>query len=122
MRQVIITNQSNPQSTSIRAGYCSSFWCRLRGLMFQPNIKKQEGLLLVENSEDRINTSIHMLFMQFDITAVWINSKFQVVDKTFAKRWRLAYIPSVPAQYILETHPDHLSEFNPGDQLTFSYE
>jgi uncharacterized membrane protein (UPF0127 family) len=119
MRHIQIINYTHPLSAPITAAYCSSFMSRLRGLMFQKDIEIDAGILLVENTESRINTTIHMLFMNFEITTVWINSKKIVVDTRLARRWRPYYAPAAPAKYILETHPVRLSDFQVGDQLDF---
>lgn len=87
--------------------------------MFQKHLGEREGLLLVESKESRINTAIHMLFMRFDIAVVWINSQYRVVDVQQAKRWRLSYLPKMPACFTLETRPEYASEFQIGDQLHF---
>jgi len=120
MRRVIIRNTSTPQATPIRAVYADTFLLRLRGLMFSPQLANDEGILLVEDRESTLNTSIHMLFMNFDITAVWLDSANRVVDVQLARRWRLAYAPKSPAKSVLEIHTDHLGFFHPGDQLTFT--
>jgi len=122
MQYVLIQINGHPLQEPIRAKYCISFFCRFKGLMFKHTIKKYEGILLVEASDSRINTAIHMFFMRFDIAAIWINSSFEIVDKQYAHRWAPSYIPAKPARYILETHPSHLSDFNIGDQVTFTYE
>jgi uncharacterized membrane protein (UPF0127 family) len=79
------------------------------------------GLLLVEDGDSKLNTAIHMLFMKFDIAAIWINNDLQVVDKILARRWKPIYLPNSPARYILETHPSRLKDFSTGDQLRFEH-
>ena len=93
--------------------------CRFCGLMLQKSISPNIGVLLVESGESKINASIHMLFMNFDIAAIWLNDDLQVVDTVLAKRWKALYQPQAPASYILETHPARLSDFKVGDQLRF---
>lgn len=119
MKKIKILNQSTPSCPSISAKYCDTFLCRFLGLMWQESISPDQGLLLVEDRESRINTAIHMLFMRFDIAAIWINKSLQVVDHVIAKRWRISYIPHSPAKYILETHPSRINDFSIGDQLHF---
>lgn len=34
-----------------------------------------------------------MLFMRFDLGVVWVNGRGEVVDKIYAKKWRLQYTP-----------------------------
>ena len=85
--------------------------------MFNTSISTDEGLLLVENKDSIINTSIHMLFMFFDIAAVWINSDNIVVDVRLAKKWFPFYFPQKPAQFTLECHPICIKYFNIGDTI-----
>jgi len=87
--------------------------------MFASSLDPNGGLLFSDNDESRIDSSIHMLFMKFDIAVVWIDHEFRVVDVRIAKRWRLAYIPITPAKYTLEAHPDQLKNFQIGDVLSF---
>jgi uncharacterized membrane protein (UPF0127 family) len=107
-------------SRPILAKNCTSFLQNLKGLMFEPALPENGGILLDEHSESRLNTSIHMLFMNFDITAVWIDSQYQVVDVRLAKKWALAYFPKSPARYVLETSAQHFHDFHIGDLLEFS--
>jgi uncharacterized protein len=121
LEHVLITNLKSNQNT-LEAKYCESFFCRLRGFMFKKTIKAGEGLLLVESSDSRVNASIHMFFMNFDIAVVWINSHFIVVDKIIAKKGKPFYAPRHPAKFILETHPDQLETFQIGDQVIFTHD
>jgi uncharacterized membrane protein (UPF0127 family) len=121
MQSIIIQNITHPLPYTFNVDYCSSFFSRLFGLMFRRNLNAQEGILLVEKSQSKINTSIHMFFMNFDIAAVWIDANKTVVDVQLARRWRPYYASSSPAQYVLETHINHLSDFKPGDHLTFTH-
>ncbi len=117
-RWVRVHNRSRENSPIGRALWCDSFSCRLRGLTFRREIPEDEGLLLVERSEGRINTSIHMLFVFFSISVFWVSSEGLVVDKTLAKPWGF-YAPKYAAQYILEATPTVLNEVQIGDQLEF---
>ncbi len=119
MSSIEILNANRPLSNPLEATYCRSFWSRLRGLMFRKHLGEHELILLDEGSESRINTAIHMLFMKFDITAVWINNNNRVVDVKLARKWRLYYGPTAPARYVLEAHPGRLADFLPGDTVAF---
>ncbi len=121
MKTIFIINNNQPE-IKISVTWCQSFFLKLKGLMFVPSIPDGTGIILVDSVESRINTSIHMLFMNFDITTVWINSKKQVVDVVYAKKWHLAYLPKKPAQYVLELNSSHINDFHIGDQLSFSNE
>ena len=119
-RQVLVTNRTHPSIRPISASYCDSFLSRLRGLMFQPGIPLQRGLILVQDRESRLDSAIHMFFCNFELAVIWINNQYQVVDSCLALRWRPFYMPARPSRYVLETHPDHLQDFTVGDQLVFS--
>jgi len=116
---VRIVNLSQELPGPLRASFCNSFLCRLRGLMFRRSLPKDEGLLLVQTTESRLDSSIHMLFMWFDITAIWLNADKNVVDVQIARQGRPYYAPTVPAQYTLEVVPYWVDHFNYGDQIAF---
>jgi uncharacterized membrane protein (UPF0127 family) len=102
--------------------YCKiadTFLSKLCGLMLQKEISPNAGLILSESSESVINSSIHMLFMRFNIAVIWLNKDKFVVSKKLAKKWRLAYFSDKPACYIVETHPSQLENFSIGDHISF---
>lgn len=121
MTTVLIKNLTK-QSSLIKATLADTFFLKLAGLMFRNEIQQDEGLLLSDTFESRINTSIHMLFMKFDICVVWINRQLQVVDVQYAKKWALAYFPKKPAQYTLELNSALMDHFSIGDILEFKHE
>jgi len=114
---IIIPNLTRSLEAPARVRYCDSFLCRLRGLMFRSRLTRDEGLLLVEKRDSRIDTSIHMLFVPFDLAVFWINSEMTIVDKIIAKSWRPAYFPRQEAKYTLELHPDHFGDYDIGDKV-----
>lgn len=87
--------------------------------MLQAPLQPDQGALLVEDRESRINSSIHMFLMRFDICVIWLNNNYEVVDVKIAKRWRPAYLPAYPARYVLETHVSQAIQFKIGDQVSF---
>jgi uncharacterized membrane protein (UPF0127 family) len=87
--------------------------------MFRTRIEPQKGLLLVQSSESKFDSAIHMMFVFTDLAVVWINSALIVVDVRLARKWKPAYIPIHPAQYVLEMAPDRLPDFQIGDRLRF---
>lgn len=120
MQPVIIHNQTHPTHTPLQALSCDSFLCRLRGLMFRRSLGLHEGLLMVQPSTSRMDAAIHMLFMNFDISVVWMDDDLRVVDAQHARRWRLAYVPAKAARYVLEIHPDRLPDYQVGDCLVIT--
>jgi uncharacterized membrane protein (UPF0127 family) len=116
-RPVFVHNLSRPIGQPARVEFCDSFLCRLRGLMFRSRLRRDEGLLLVEKRESRLDTSIHMFFVSFHLAVFWINSENTVVDKIIAKSWHPAYFPRTDAMYTLELHPDRWGDYEIGDKV-----
>jgi uncharacterized membrane protein (UPF0127 family) len=117
MRRVAICNLSRPGTSPLTVIYCSSFLCRLRGLTFRRQVPPEEGLLLVQPRDNRLDAAIHMLGVFTDLAVVWINNAGQVVDTTLALRWHLMYFPRYPARYVLEMNPARLGDFKVGDRI-----
>ena len=119
-RFIFVRNLNQPDLSPVRVKYCDSFLCRLRGLMFRKRLEPDDGLLLVQGRRDsRIDTSIHMLFVPFDLSVIWIDTEMTVVDKVIAKAWRPAYVSAQPACYILEIHPYRWEDYQIGDKVEF---
>ncbi|MCF6277708.1 MAG: DUF192 domain-containing protein [Anaerolineales bacterium] len=116
-RYIHIHNLDIPVTHRIKIKYCDSYLCRLRGLTFRRPLTPDEGLLLVQQHDSRLEASIHMLGVNFDLAVIWINSSLTVVDKIIAKRWRPAYAPQEAARYTLEIHPDHFKQFEIGNKV-----
>lgn len=117
MTRVRLLNLSRPLETPITARYCQSFLCKLRGLTFRRDLPEDQGLLLVQARENRLDSSIHMLGVWMDLAIVWINSEEEVVDVALAKRWRGAYLPKRPARYVLEICAHRIDDFIVGDRV-----
>ncbi|MGC8857082.1 MAG: DUF192 domain-containing protein [Anaerolineae bacterium] len=116
---LFVQNQTRPLTSPAKVKSCETFVCRLRGLMFRSHLAPDEGLLLVESGDSRLNAAIHMLFVGFDLAVIWINSDMVVVDKVLARSWQPAYTPRQAARYILEIHPSRLEEYQIGDRVKF---
>ncbi len=118
---VLVQNIDQPIDVPARLELCTSFACRLRGLMFRPDLDRDSGLLLQMPRESRLDSSIHMFFVPFTIAAVWVNSELQVVDRVLAKPWHPAYVPARSARYVMEIHPDRLDQYQVGHRVQFDY-
>lgn len=116
---ITIENKNRMIQGILHVKYCDTFLTQLRGLTFRSHLARDEGLLLVGARDSRIDSSIHMLFVSFDLSVIWINSAKQVVDKVFAKSWRPAYFSKQPARYVLEVHPERWGDFEIGDGVEF---
>ena len=118
-KTITVRNHNKTITEPLQIKYCDTFFTQLRGFTFRSHIARAEGLLLVGKRDSRIDSSIHMLFVPFDLTVIWINSALQVVDKVLAKSWRPAYFSKRPARYVLEIHPDRWGDFEVGDGVEF---
>jgi uncharacterized membrane protein (UPF0127 family) len=118
-KQIIIQNNVRKIASPAHIKYCNTFPSQLRGFTFRSRLLPTEGLLLVGTRDSRLDSAIHMLFVSFDLSVIWINSNMQVVDKVLAKPWRLAYFSKKPARYVLEIHPERWGEYEIGDTVEF---
>jgi uncharacterized membrane protein (UPF0127 family) len=116
---IIVRNLNRDIVNPARVDYCDSFLCRLRGLMFRARLEPSEGLLLVEKRDSRLDTSIHMFFVSFNLAVFWINTDMTVVDKVLAQSWKPAYFSKAEARYTLEVHPDRWGDYEIGDKVKF---
>ena len=117
---ISIENADRRIDGPLRIKYCDTFLTQLRGFTLSPSLGRDEGLVLVGKNDSRVESSIHMFFVSFDLAVVWINSQMQVVDKVLARSWRPAYFSKQPAKYVLEIHPDRWEEFQVGDRVKFT--
>ena len=118
---ISIENKNRKIDGELRVKFCDTFLAQLRGLTLRAPISREEGLLLVGTRDSRLDSSIHMLFVNFDLAVMWINSEMQVVDKVLARSWRPAYFSKQPAKFVLEVHPGRWDEFQIGDRLVFKH-
>lgn len=91
--------------------YADTFFKRLIGLMGK---KDFNHALLFANLRD---SSIHTMFMRFEIDVYFIDENKRVFDKTSLKPWRF-YKSKKQAKYVLETKKG-LLKIKIGDCLDF---
>ena len=116
---ISIENKTKNTDGGFRLKYCDTFLTQLRGLMFRSRLARDEGLVLVGIKDSRLDSSIHMFFVSFDLTVLWVNSEMKVVDKILAKSWRPMYFSKKPARYVVEIHPERWGDFEIGDEVHF---
>lgn len=118
-RYISIENVNRRIDGPLRIKYCDTFLTQLRGFTLRSDLAREDGLVLVGKHDSRIDSSIHMLFVSFDLAVIWINADMQVVDRVLAKSWKPAYFSKQPAKFVLEVHPDRWDEFQIGDKVQF---
>jgi uncharacterized membrane protein (UPF0127 family) len=116
---ITVKNETRRVGDLPRIKFCDSFLTQLRGFTFRSRLAPGEGLLLVGRRDSRLDSSIHMLFVAFDLAVFWINSEMKVVDKVLARSWRPAYFSKQAARYVLEIHPDRWGDYEIGDRVQF---
>ena len=115
---VNVHNLTRGTSLGVKAKWCESYFCKLRGLTLRRSLAPQEALLLVESQDSKFATTIHMWGVFMDLGVIWINSAMQVVDMKLAKSWNI-YAPSSAARYTLECDPAILEEIQVGEYVRF---
>jgi uncharacterized membrane protein (UPF0127 family) len=118
-KTITIENNTRNLDGDFRLKYCDTFLTQLRGLMFRSELLPDEGLVLVGTRDSRLDSSIHMFFVSFDLTVLWVNSDMKVVDKVLAKSWKPMYFSKQPAKYVVEIHPERWGDFEIGDEVQF---
>jgi uncharacterized membrane protein (UPF0127 family) len=118
-KTITIENKTKRLEGEFRLKYCDTFLTQLRGLMFRPRLLPNEGLVLVGTRDSRLDSSIHMFFVSFDLTVLWVNSDMKVVDKVLARSWKPMYFSKQPAKYVVEIHPERWGDFEIGDEVQF---
>ncbi|MFQ5399417.1 MAG: DUF192 domain-containing protein [Anaerolineae bacterium] len=102
-----------------QARWCDAFAGKLRGFTFRRTLTPDDGLVLVEKADTRVNTAIHMLFVFIPLGVIWVNEAGEIVDSIVARPWRPSYVPAAPARYVIEGHPSLLKHIKAGDHIRF---
>ena len=91
--------------------YADTFFKRFKGLMGKRDFN---NVLVFTNLTD---SSIHTMFMRFEIDVYFIDENMVVFDKATLKPWRF-YKPERQAKYIIETKKGML-ELDLNDKIEF---
>lgn len=78
MRTIKVINKTKNKVLCDKALICSGL-LKYLGLMFSLPLKKHQGIILQISSRDKPNLGIHMLFVFFKISAIWLNQKNKIV-------------------------------------------
>lgn len=80
---------------------CRTFFDNFWGLMFS----EKKNIMLVAPFESKAYSSIHSLFVFYSFSAIFLNSKKEVVDHKRMNPFTF-YTPKKAAKYVLETHEE----------------
>jgi len=105
-------NKRNKYVVCQKAKFASSFFERLKGLMFSKNLPDCDGLLLSPCN------SIHTFFMNYSLDVIFLDNQFKVIKILRGlKPWRLSWIYFRSTQ-VLEMKAGSLNnEIIEGDML-----
>jgi len=107
----MIINKTTGEYFNINIEVADTFFKRFKGLMGKGEIA---SAMLFTGLAD---SSIHTLFMRFDIDVYFLDDEKRVFDKATLKPWRF-YKPSKKAEFILESEKNRL-KIEIGDKLDF---
>ncbi len=84
--------------------YASSFLSRAKGLMLASKKKVKNGICIAlpVKTDTRFKASVTMLFCFYPLEILFVNSAFQIVEKTILRPWKFNYTPANACNYIIE--------------------
>ncbi len=99
--------------------YAASFLSRAKGLMFasKKKIKKGICLALPVKQDSRLKASVTMLFCFYPLEIIFINSTYQIVEKTILRPWKINYTPAKACKYVIEAEVGAFAELAPGHHI-----
>lgn len=104
-----------------RARVADNFLSRLRGLMFQKELDREEGLL-IKYSKHLGSRSVHGFFMRFPLDLVFLDANGRVLEIGFLPKWGYYNPVSKGSAYVLEVNKGFARErgLKVGDTLILS--
>lgn len=120
----MLVNRTTGKVLAGQVVICDRFWSRLRGLMFRRALAPGEAYVFISRRESIAEASIHMFFVFYPISVLWLDAQRRVVDSSLAKPFRPYYAPREAALYTVEAVPELLCHsdgprIRVGDQLDF---
>lgn len=96
----------------------NSFRKRLIGLMFKKNIDYPLAFIIPRRINNRQRSSIHSIFMRFELTIVFVDEENIVFEIANLKPWKY-YVPKKAAKYIIEFDKNKFnkSKLKIGDEI-----
>jgi uncharacterized membrane protein (UPF0127 family) len=90
------------------------------GLMLAGKKKIAKGMCLVlpVKKDVRHGASVTMLFCFHKMEILFINTKFEVVEKKILLPWTPSYTPKKPCKYVIESLPETFKNIKIGDKVS----
>ena len=92
---------------------------RAKGLMFEKKKNFDYALVFYFSNESRIGCSLHMLFMNFSVDVLFLDTQKKVVDKVTLKPWILNYTPKKAAKYVVEMPQNTTKNIKLNDKISW---
>lgn len=116
----MLFNQTTQKKIIDSVHVADSAWKKFRGLMFEKKKRFDYVLIFDFGRETTWGASIHMLFVFFPISLVYLNEKKYVVDiKQSIQPWTVNYTPKKQARYLVELPPENGKKISLGDELNW---
>ncbi len=99
--------------------YATSILQISKGLMFAGKKKINKGMCLVIPSkmDERINSSVTMLFCFYSMDIIFVDSNFNVVDKQTLRPFKVCYVPKKKCRYVIESFKGKFNNIKIGDKI-----
>ncbi len=94
-------------------------WKKAIGLMFSRKKNHTFALVFSFPVENRIISSVHMLFVFYSIDILFLNKEKIVVDKTTLKPFTLNYTPKKAAKHFIEIPIGLNKKISIGDKINW---
>lgn len=91
-----------------------------QGLMFASKKKLAKGICLQFPSDVLHGAAITMWFCFMKYEILFVNSKFEVVDKVILRTWRLSYLPKDKCKYVFESTVGTFKDIAIGDRVVLN--
>jgi len=100
---VFVIRRGKKELVLKKSRLADSSFKRFKGLMLEKKENFDYALVFPLNFESSYGASIHMMFMNFPIDVLFLNSKLEIVDVVEnLKPWVLNCTPKKAAKYIIE--------------------
>jgi uncharacterized membrane protein (UPF0127 family) len=108
---VAVRNMRTLQLLGDHIQVADSFWLRFRGLMGTASLDPGEGMLFPRTN------SIHMFFMRYPLTIVYLSKDMKVLRSVVVKPWSIGPI-LLKAQWVLELPDISQADIQTGDTVS----
>lgn len=99
--------------------YADSFLSRAKGLMLASKKRVKNGICIAlpVKTDTRLKASVTMLFCFYPLEILFVNSAFQIVEKTILRPWKFNYTPVNACKFIIEAEVGTFTNFEIGDSI-----